>query len=67
MAHTVFADDAPVPAATSAFVTPFAGRFQPAEGEATLSGLYIETDDRTGKVSLVRMIREGGRLEAAAP
>jgi hypothetical protein len=43
------------------------GRFQPAGGEATLSGLYIETDDRTGKATAVRMIRDGGRLQAAAP
>ncbi len=27
------------------------GRFEPAEGEATLSGLYVETDDRTGKAT----------------
>jgi hypothetical protein len=39
LAHTVFADDAPVPAATSAFVTPFAGRFQPAEPLRTYAGL----------------------------
>jgi metallophosphoesterase (TIGR00282 family) len=44
-----------------------AGRFSPAEGEATLSGLYVETDDRTGRASVVRMVREGGRLEAASP
>lgn len=44
-----------------------AGRFQPAEGEATLSGLYVETDDRTGKATTVRMVRVGGRLEQAGP
>ncbi|MDF0599883.1 TIGR00282 family metallophosphoesterase [Psychromarinibacter sp. C21-152] len=43
------------------------GRFTPAESEATLSGLYVETDDRTGKATRVRMIREGGRLSPAAP
>ena len=37
-------------------------RFTPAEGEATLSGLYVETDDRTGRAQQVRMIRLGGRL-----
>ncbi len=42
-------------------------RFTPALGEATLSGIYVETDDRTGKAARVRMIRDGGRLEAAAP
>ncbi len=43
------------------------GRFQAAEGEATLSGLYIETDDRTGRATRVAMVREGGRLEAGGP
>lgn len=42
-------------------------RFQPAEGEATLSGLYVETDDRTGKATRVKMIRQGGRLEQSVP
>jgi 2',3'-cyclic-nucleotide 2'-phosphodiesterase len=43
------------------------GRFQAAEGEATLSGLYVETDDRTGRATRVAMVREGGRLETAGP
>jgi calcineurin-like phosphoesterase len=42
-------------------------RFQPAEGEATLSGLYVETDDRTGKAIRIKMIRHGGRLEQSTP
>ncbi|MCA0961336.1 TIGR00282 family metallophosphoesterase [Salipiger bermudensis] len=42
-------------------------RFQPALGEATLSGVYIETDDRTGKAERIKMVRQGGRLEAAGP
>lgn len=42
-------------------------RFTPAMGEVTLSGVFAETDDRTGKAVTVRMIRQGGRLEAAAP
>ncbi|MEO0929981.1 MAG: TIGR00282 family metallophosphoesterase, partial [Pseudomonadota bacterium] len=37
-------------------------RFTPAMEEATLSGLYIETDDRTGKATKVAMVRKGGRL-----
>ncbi|MFP4326642.1 MAG: TIGR00282 family metallophosphoesterase [Paracoccaceae bacterium] len=50
------------------FVTGMAkGRFTPAEGEATLSGLYVETDDRTGAATRVRMVREGGRLDEALP
>ena len=43
------------------------GRFEPAEGEATLSGVYVETDDRTGLAQKARMIRVGGRLEPALP
>jgi metallophosphoesterase (TIGR00282 family) len=43
------------------------GRFMPALGEATLSGLYVETDDRTGKAERIAMVRVGGRLEPAAP
>ena len=40
-------------------------RFSPAEGAATLSGLFVETDDKTGRALKVRMIRIGGRLEEA--
>lgn len=43
------------------------GRFTPATGEATLSGLFVETDDRTGKATTVKMIRDGGRLEQSHP
>ncbi|MCA0873214.1 TIGR00282 family metallophosphoesterase [Seohaeicola saemankumensis] len=43
------------------------GRFTPALGEATLSGAYVETDDRSGQATAVRMVRIGGRLETAAP
>ena len=42
-------------------------RFTPAASEATLSGLYVETDDRTGKATRVEMVRQGGRLSAAGP
>ena len=42
-------------------------RFIPAEGEATLSGVFVETDDRSGKALSVRMIRSGGRLSPATP
>ena len=42
-------------------------RFTPALGEATLSGLYLETDDATGKAARVEMIRQGGRLSQAGP
>ncbi|MAC76619.1 MAG: TIGR00282 family metallophosphoesterase [Rhodobacteraceae bacterium] len=50
------------------FVTGMAkGRFTPAEGPATLSGVFVKTDDRTGAAQEVRMIRTGGRLETAEP
>ena len=42
-------------------------RFEPAGGEATLSGVYVETDDKTGKALRVVMVRQGGRLQASAP
>ncbi len=40
-------------------------KLAPAEGEATLCGVFVETDDATGLARRVRAIREGGRLEAA--
>ena len=42
-------------------------RFTPAAGEATLSGLYIETDDRTGAAISVCPVRQGGRLAPSGP
>ncbi len=41
------------------------GRFTPATGEATLSGVVVETDDRTGKATSIKPIRHGGRLQAS--
>lgn len=43
------------------------GRFTPANEEATLSGLYVETDDATGKATRIEMVREGGKLQQATP
>jgi calcineurin-like phosphoesterase len=43
------------------------GRFEPAAGEATLCGLFVETDDATGRATRVEMVRDGGRLRASAP
>lgn len=43
------------------------GRFEPARGEATLCGLYVETDDRTGEATRVEMVRQGGRLSPRGP
>jgi len=42
-------------------------RFEPALGEATLAGLFVETDDRTGAAQRVAMVRIGGRLQPAMP
>ena len=37
-------------------------RFEPALGEATLSGVLVETDDATGLARTVTAFRQGGRL-----
>lgn len=42
-------------------------RFTPANGEATLSGLYVETDDRTGLAKRAVPVRLGGRLSEQRP
>ena len=42
-------------------------RFVPAKEEATLSGVYVETDDKTGKATRIEMVRQGGRLMQAGP
>jgi len=50
------------------FITGMAsGRFEPAEGEATLSGVYVETDDKTGRATRIEMVRQGGRLKQSGP
>jgi metallophosphoesterase (TIGR00282 family) len=43
------------------------GRFTPAEGEATLSGIAIETDPRTGLVTYLSPLRVGGSLAQVEP
>jgi 2',3'-cyclic-nucleotide 2'-phosphodiesterase len=43
------------------------GRFKPAEGEATVCGLYLETDDATGLARRIEPIRIGGRLTQVVP
>lgn len=42
-------------------------RFSPAEGAVTLSGVMVDTDDRTGLARHVWPIRDGGRLAPAMP
>lgn len=43
------------------------GRFTPAEGEATLCGVAVETDPRTGLAKQVLPVRIGGVLAQALP
>ena len=43
------------------------GRFEPAMGTATLSGVAVETDDATGLALKIAPVRAGGRLEPATP
>lgn len=42
-------------------------RFTPANGEATLCGALIETDDRSGLATAISPIRQGPRLQPAGP
>lgn len=42
-------------------------RLHPAEGEATISGVFVETDDATGRVRRIAPLRQGGRLAPAWP
>jgi len=50
------------------FVTGMAkDRFTPAAGEATLAGVFVETDDRSGLALRAAPVRLGGRLTPAAP
>jgi metallophosphoesterase (TIGR00282 family) len=43
------------------------GRFKPAEGPATVCGLYLETNDATGLARRIEPIRVGGRLAQTVP
>jgi len=43
------------------------GRMEPAEGEATVCGVAVETDDETGLALKVAPVRIGGRLQPAEP
>jgi metallophosphoesterase (TIGR00282 family) len=41
-------------------------RLSPAEGEATICGVYLETSDQTGLATRIAPLRLGGRLSQAA-
>jgi hypothetical protein len=43
------------------------GRMEPAEGEATVCGVMVDTDDATGLALSIAPIRVGGRLQPALP
>jgi calcineurin-like phosphoesterase len=42
-------------------------RLAPADGPATVCGVYVETDDRTGLARRIEPVRLGGRLAPALP
>ena len=42
-------------------------RMNPAEGEATICGLFVVTDDATGLATHVEPLRQGGRLSQTFP
>ncbi len=55
-------------AAIARFVRKLPGeRLAPAEGEATLCGLFVETDDATGLARRTEPLRLGGRLAPTMP
>lgn len=52
----------------SRFLTKRRGdRYSPALGEGTLCGVFVETDERTGKATNVSPVRIGGRLQPIMP
>ena len=42
-------------------------RLQPAEGPATICGVFVETDDTTGLARRIAPLRQGGRLSQSFP
>lgn len=42
-------------------------RLAPASGEATICGVFVETDDATGLATRIAPLRQGGRLSPAMP
>ena len=43
------------------------GRFSPAAGDATICGVIVETDDKTGLAKAIQAIRIGGKLREIRP
>jgi metallophosphoesterase (TIGR00282 family) len=44
-----------------------AGKMEPAQGPATVCGVFVATDDRTGHAVRIEAVRTGGRLSQAIP
>ena len=44
-----------------------ARRLEPATGDGTLCGVFVETDDSTGLARYVASVRQGGDLSGTAP
>lgn len=42
-------------------------KLSPAEGEGTVCGVFVETDDRTGLAKTIEPVRIGGRLRSVIP
>ncbi len=42
-------------------------KLQPAEGDCTVCGVFVETDDATGLAKRIEPIRQGGRLSQTLP
>jgi 2',3'-cyclic-nucleotide 2'-phosphodiesterase len=56
------------PAAVNRFLTKIrTERLEPADGEATLCGVFVETDDGTGLAKVSAPVRVGGKLAPALP
>ena len=55
------------PAATRFWTHMPGERLAPAEGEATLCGLMVVTDDKTGLATAIEPVRLGGRLSQTLP
>lgn len=54
--------------ATQRFIRKLPGeRLAPAEGEATICGVFVETDDATGLARRIAPLRQGGRLAPVMP
>lgn len=43
------------------------GRFSPAQGDATVCGVFLDVDDETGLARYVAPLRQGGKLQPAWP